>query len=512
MSKKSEQPNLDKTEQQRLEREARINRLKGKDGQKKKIKTSNRVKKIVAPIVVSVAVVAAIVWGSFSLGLVHRFASPMSVGDTKIGMVEYNYHYNTYLQQYNVYAQIGYAPADANGNLDLSAKTGLTDMEDMTWGEYLHQITQESMQQVVAFSETAKSKNIELSEDSKKAIDEFFASINETYKTDLERSNYFEAVYGRGANESTLRPVLERTLMANQFATELPASYDITDAEIKAHYEENTDNFDAITYRLFNFKVPTADSDATDDEKKELEEETKAKAEEMLEALTDFDSMKEVVLDFLDEDRKLYEADDLTLNVNRGYSAVGSTAVRDWLFDEDRKEGDKDIVVSGTNHYVVVFGSRELTDEVYPTVRHILFEADALKASDKELKLALEAAEKALAEITDEESMIELSEDLLESEDAAEARLYENVYRGQMVTQFENWVYDLNNEPGDTGIVQTSFGYHVMFLVSRNEEPIWLEAIDSILRSERFEEDSTALIESGDFEINLSRFGLWLAG
>lgn len=512
MSKRTEQPNLDKTEQQRLEREARINRLKGKDGQKKKIKTTNRLMKIITPIVIAVVLIVAVVWGAFSLGLVHRFVSPMSVGSEKISMVEYNYHYNTYLQTYNYYASIGYAPADANGNLDIDAATGLTDMEDLTWGEYLHNITQESLQQVVAYADAAEDKSMTLTDESNESIDQFFASINTAYATDLERSNYYESVYGRGANENTLRPVLERTMMANQFASEYPDTFEFTDAEIEAYYDENKDTYDSIEYRLFNIKVPEADEDATEEEEEALVEETEAKADEMLAALTDFDSMKEVVLDYVDEDKKDYEIEDKTLYQNGSYSSIGSTAIRDWLFDDEREHNDKEVINSGTNYYVVVYGERGRSDDAFPTVRHILFEAREATATDEELAEAKEAAEEALAKITDEESMIELSEELLEEEAAAEAKIYENVARAVMVEEFEDWIYDVSNKPGDTGIVKTSYGYHVMYLVSRNEDPIWYENIVSALRTAQFQEEAEAIVDNGNYELKINTFGVKLAG
>ena len=43
--------------------------------------------------------------------------------------------------------------------------------------------------------------------------------------------------------------------------------------------------------------------------------------------------------------------------------------------------------------------------------------------------------------------------------------LYTDVYVGQMVEPFENWCVDASRVVGDTGLVQTSYGYHVMFYV-----------------------------------------------
>lgn len=60
--------------------------------------------------------------------------------------------------------------------------------------------------------------------------------------------------------------------------------------------------------------------------------------------------------------------------------------------------------------------------------------------------------------------------------------LYEDVYEGQMVAPFEEWCFDETRQYGDTGLVQTSYGYHVMFYVGSDlmwkqyAETDWLNA------------------------------------
>jgi hypothetical protein len=48
--------------------------------------------------------------------------------------------------------------------------------------------------------------------------------------------------------------------------------------------------------------------------------------------------------------------------------------------------------------------------------------------------------------------------------------LYEDVYIGQMVKNFENWCFDSTRQAGDTGIVKTEYGYHVMYYVRADHE------------------------------------------
>ena len=49
--------------------------------------------------------------------------------------------------------------------------------------------------------------------------------------------------------------------------------------------------------------------------------------------------------------------------------------------------------------------------------------------------------------------------------------LYENVYVGQMVPEFEGWCFDESRQTGDYGIVRTDYGYHIMYFVDSVE--IW---------------------------------------
>lgn len=56
---------------------------------------------------------------------------------------------------------------------------------------------------------------------------------------------------------------------------------------------------------------------------------------------------------------------------------------------------------------------------------------------------------------------------------AANGGLYEEVYPGQMVDTFDAWCFDPARQPGDTGIVKTDYGYHIMYFSSQCEHPYW---------------------------------------
>lgn len=61
--------------------------------------------------------------------------------------------------------------------------------------------------------------------------------------------------------------------------------------------------------------------------------------------------------------------------------------------------------------------------------------------------------------------------------------LYTDVYVGQMVEPFENWCFDASRTHGQTGLVKTTYGYHVMFFVQSKEA--WYETAWSDLLADR---------------------------
>ena len=64
--------------------------------------------------------------------------------------------------------------------------------------------------------------------------------------------------------------------------------------------------------------------------------------------------------------------------------------------------------------------------------------------------------------------------------------LYTDVYVGQMVEPFEDWCFDESRTHGETGLVKTTYGYHVMFFVESKQA--WYETAWSDLLADRADE------------------------
>ena len=79
--------------------------------------------------------------------------------------------------------------------------------------------------------------------------------------------------------------------------------------------------------------------------------------------------------------------------------------------------------------------------------------------------------------------------------------LYENVYPGQMVAAFNDWCFDPERQTGDSGIVKTEYGYHIMYFVDHGDE-FWRYAAQNYLMSDRYTETENSILESYPLETN----------
>ena len=64
-----------------------------------------------------------------------------------------------------------------------------------------------------------------------------------------------------------------------------------------------------------------------------------------------------------------------------------------------------------------------------------------------------------------------------------------------MVASFNDWIFDEARKPGDTEIIETDYGYHVMYFVGDNAEE-WYAKIESTLLSNKMQEYMTGLTEN----------------
>ena len=104
------------------------------------------------------------------------------------------------------------------------------------------------------------------------------------------------------------------------------------------------------------------------------------------------------------------------------------------------------------------------------SVRHILFMPED-DTKDADWAAAEQEANKIYQEWLDgeatEDSFAALAiEHSADTGSASYGGLYEDIYDGYMVEEFNDWCLDSSRQPGDHAIVKTEYGYHIMYFVS----------------------------------------------
>ncbi len=249
--------------------------------------------------------------------------------------------------------------------------------------------------------------------------------------------------------------------------------------------------------------------------------------------------------------------DSLTLLENTTYSDLSYSAYDedflDWAMDEKTEEGEPYIVENedtGYTVYMMVDPVHHIPDSKTYDVRHILLqfpEEEEEAEAETETEEAAEGEEETTEEVKEEKEEVEVellnpadydvtvdidvdldttkdkalykeAQDILatylagdKTEDAfaelakkhssdsnaEDGGIYEDVTEGYMVAEFEGWSLAEGRKAGDVGIVETTYGYHIMYAVSEAEVTTWADAIKDDLASADYNTFAEELI-AGD--------------
>ena len=204
----------------------------------------------------------------------------------------------------------------------------------------------------------------------------------------------------------------------------------------------------------------------------------------------------------------LVDTDAATVKKSYGENTVN------WIYSADRKVGDKAVIETDGGYvviYMVAVPHRENANAV--DVRHILVQFNTTKDNNGN-KTELTEAQKATYYAKAEEIYNTFLQNPTEENFAALAKeksddtgskenggLYENVAPGDMVDGFNDWIFDEARKPGDVAIVETTYGYHVMYFVSNDNEPVWKLNCRSAIATNKFTESDTNLMASDEHKI-----------
>ena len=464
-------------------------------------------------------------------GIMEKNTIAATVGSHELTNAELNYYFvdqvNEFYNNYGSYATM--FGLDLTKPLDeqvTNAETGAT------WADDFISAALSAAQHNYALADAAEAAGYALSEDEIKAIDTelstmaLYATLYGYGDTDA----YLRAMYGKGATEESFREYLLLQALANSYYSNYATSLTYDDAAIKAEDDANPLAYNAYSYNAYYMLVSKFYEGGTKDENgtTTYSEDEKAagvkKAEETAKALAEggYATVEE-----LDEAIA-------ALPINEGSTTAASTAyndtaydsvndfIREWVTDSSRKAGDltylpntstttvdgaETTVVNG--YYVVMFHGVE--DNTYPlvNVRHTLIQPEGGTPNPNTGMTDYSEAEMAEAKLEAETLLNEFKAGKATSMDFADMAnehsadgdgttggLYEDVIPGQMVANFDAWCFEDGRKAGDTGLVESEFGWHIMFYESNSETTYREYLIDNALRGADVDAWYTALLEA----------------
>ena len=160
----------------------------------------------------------------------------------------------------------------------------------------------------------------------------------------------------------------------------------------------------------------------------------------------------------------------------------------------------------------------EKIDKPMVSIRHILIQPEGEQDENGDYSdEAWAAAEQKANEILQEweageqtEARFgELAQQYSADGSASSGGLYENVYPGQMVTEFNDWCFDDGRGVGDYGLVKTVYGYHIIYFCAASEQVYWYETAKADLTSERASQLEQAAMDEFDFSEDLTQAAIF---
>lgn len=447
---------------------------------------------VIAVVFVLVAI-TVIVWKS---NIIQKTATAATIDGQKYTAAEVNFHYQNVYRNFinNNYTLLSYGLLSLNPNASLSSQTigegdaamlGLeSDAAGQTWKDYFTEQTLEQMSAVQGVLKAARDEGFQ-----------YPASVQENYDSNMEslRSSasasgvsvdrYLQANLGSTMTEKIYGQRLMATLQYEAYATARQDSLTYSDAELEDAYKADRNTYDRVNYESITVSgsaEPTTDADGntvepTADETAAAMAAARAKAEEILAACKGGASLE-----------SLADPDNGVTYSHPETASYADNPALEWAFDDARRDGDVEMIENSASYTVALFHSKSRFEYNTVDIRHVLIspEETTLSSEDEGYQADVDtkrADAKAKAEelyaqwksgAATEDSFADLARENSADSNASEGGIYTEVYQGQMVPTFNDWCFDAGRKSGDNGIVETDYGYHIMYFIGQST-PYW---------------------------------------
>ncbi|MCR5682844.1 MAG: peptidyl-prolyl cis-trans isomerase [Clostridiales bacterium] len=425
----------------------------------------------------------------YDSGVILRSKTAASSEHYKVSGTMMAYFYNTQYQSY--YSYFSYLGIQTGTSLKSQACSFLSD--GGSWFDYFMSNTESYVANMLELCEGAHEAGITLDADDKAAIEENIDALEETAKAyGYNAKTYLLMTMSNPVSVGDVRKCMELNALAQKYYNSYMDSLSYTDEQIEAYYNENASTFEGVDYYSYTLYATDFAEYDENENPTTTSAENSAKAYEAAQTL----AAATTASAFEDALRTLAAKEGTTEDsvesavanaYHRHVLASSIPSISDWAFSANVGESKIDGEEGATTYTVYLLTAAPYRDEQKTRdVRHILFQHDNHEDSS--------AADAAYAEWEaagfTEEKFIEMVPTYSEDPGSVDnGGLYENVAEGDMVTEFNDWLFDASRKPGDHGLIEAaSTGWHLMYYVGEGDKAGWQNTVESALKSADYNE------------------------
>jgi len=510
--------------------------------QQKAQKDAKSLKRYTLIFAVSMLLIVALVIGIVLYNPIDRALDnssvALSVGDYKVNTTMLSYYYVDEINAYyteltNEYGDNTYIYAALLG-LDLTQpldKQEFPDEEGLTWAEYfIRQGITKAHRRYSLYLEATEAGH-KLTEEEENEIDDAMATLDlyaRYYYGYSSLDSYLRACYGNSATEETYLEYETINAIAESYYNSYYDGQDYDSNDYREYEKEKPQLYNAYTYSVYQIMYSNYlnSEDAVKDEngymnyteaqKEAARKSALADAEELLKGnykdIEAFDAAISALA--INKDKTVSS----TLTEDQIGNGISSEELSKWLFEE-REEGDLTMipinaeedgkeVING--YYVIRYKSMSENLEQMVNIRHILLDIKTVEDEDghtsfdeEDKAKVLEDAQKILEDFrngsdTSPEAFGKLATEKSVDGTKTTGGVVEDIYIGMMADElkdFEAWCFEEGRKAGDTDIVLSEYGYHIIYFESYDELNYRDAMIDGAMRAEAADKWATEIVE-----------------
>lgn len=492
----------------KLRKEQEAAKLEQKQLKEKKEARKLKAGSTVFVVVLVAILVAAIAIGAYSIitssGVIEKNTIAATVGDHQISSLDASYYYtDTILNSYNSWVNaygdnlelyMMFMGLDISQPLD---KQPHPEDETKTWADYFVDAALDRAKSDYALYDLAMANGHTLTEAEQINLDSIIDSLElvALYNNFESAEAYLYANYGPGADIQSYTEYCTRNAIATSYYNAHMDSLSYDKTAISAYEQGKELDYTAFSYAsyyvncsdyLTGGKEENGSMVYTDAEREAARVAAETVANQLSGCKTVEALDKAIAALPLNADKTNVAS---THAEDALYTTIPAT-ISSWLAENGRVNGDTAVIPLQTtsddaatvsSYYVVLFENRNENNRPLANVRHLLVKFESASGSttytDAEKAAAKAEAEKILAEmqaagtITDAAFAAKVTELTDDTASAATGGLYEDILPVQGIYEknFTDWAVDPDRKVGDTGLVETAHGWHIMFYASDDD-------------------------------------------